>query len=302
MSSIQATARAARLVSQLVPAAPTTCCSAASTPACMHANATNALASTPRKLIRQEVRGRVGVIYLSRPKAMNALNDELMAEVGSAIMEYEASGVIGCIVITGDGKAFAAGADIKEMAGKSYYEMSTKDKIAPWEVISRCKIPVIAAVNGVALGGGCEIAMMCDIIYASENAKFGQPEIKIGTIPGAGGTQRLTKAIGKSKAMEMVLTGNMMSAHDMEKAGLVSRVLPADQLLPSTFQLADQIASLSLPIVKTAKRAVLSSFDSSLSTGMGIERALFHATFALEDQTEGMAAFVGKRKPQWKHQ
>ena len=248
------------------------------------------------------VSGRVGIIWLNRPSALNALNDALMADVGAAVQEYEASGVIGCIVLTGEGKAFAAGADIKEMSGKSYYDMSTRDKIAPWEILSRCKIPIIAAVNGFAFGGGCEIAMMCDIILASESAKFGQPEIKIGTIPGAGGTQRLTKAIGKSKTMEMVLTGNTISAAELEKAGLVSRVLPPAELMPAALKLAEQIASLSLPIVKLAKASVLASFDSTLTTGMQIERSLFQSTFALEDQKVGMQAFVDKKAPQWKHQ
>jgi enoyl-CoA hydratase len=230
------------------------------------------------------------------------LNDGLVEELGAAVSDFQSGGKIGCIILTGNGKAFAAGADIKEMSNKSFQDMTTRDKIAPWEIISQCKVPIIAAVNGVAFGGGCEIAMMCDIILASENAKFGQPEIKIGTIPGAGGTQRLTKAVGKSKAMEMVLTGNPVSAAELEKRGLVSRVVPADKLLPEALALAQQIAGLSLPIVKFAKQSVLSSFDSTLNTGMKIERQLFQSTFALDDQKEGMKAFIEKRKPEWKHQ
>lgn len=261
-----------------------------------------ALGQTPRQFVKQEVRGRVGIIWLNRPAALNALNDALMADVGAAVTEYEQSGAIGAIVITGEGKAFAAGADIKEMSGKSFYDMVRVDKIAPWEILSKCKVPIIAAVNGFAFGGGCEIAMMCDIIYAADTAKFGQPEIKIGTIPGAGGTQRLTKAIGKSKAMELVLTGNTISAAELERAGLVSLVLPLADLMPAALKLAEQIASLSLPIVKLAKQSVLASFDSTLTTGMQIERTLFQSTFALEDQKVGMQAFVDKKQPQWKNQ
>ena len=193
-------------------------------------------------------------------------------------------------------------ADIKEMAGKSFFDMLTKDKIAPWEIVSKCKIPIIAAVNGFAFGGGCEIAMMCDILLASETAKFGQPEIKIGTMPGAGGTQRLTKAIGKSKAMEMCLTGNTVTAAELERAGVVSRVLPPAELMPAAMKLAEQIASMSLPLVKLTKASVLASFDTTLTTGMGVERALFQSTFALKDQKEGMDAFVNKRAPKWNHQ
>lgn len=260
------------------------------------------LGSTQRKFVKQEIKGRVGIIRLNRPSALNALNDELMADVGAAIVEYESSGQIGCIVLTGEGRAFAAGADIKEMADKSFYDMVTRDKISPWEIVSKCKIPIVAAVNGVALGGGCEIAMMCDIILASSAARFGQPEIRIGTIPGAGGTQRLTKALGKSKAMELVLTGNMVSAEEMERGGLVSKVCKPDELMQETMKIAQQIASLSLPLVKLAKQSVLASYDSTLSTGMQIERSLFQSTFALEDQKIGMKAFINKQAPQWKHQ
>jgi enoyl-CoA hydratase len=248
-----------------------------------------------------EQQGRVGVITLNRPKALNALSDQLMSEVGQAIQVYEATENVGCIVLTGAGKAFAAGADIKEMVGKTYYEASTVDKIAPWEAISRARIPIVAAVNGFALGGGCEIAMMCDIIFASQKAKFGQPEITIGTIPGAGGTQRLTRAIGKSKAMEMCLTGRMCSAEEMERAGLVSAVLPHDELLPHAMKTAAKIASLSKPIVVLCKEAVSAAYETGLAQGVRTERRLFHSTFALADRKEGMSAFQDKRKPEWQH-
>jgi len=224
-----------------------------------------------------------------------------MSEVGNAVNMFNADPSCGCIILTGTGRAFAAGADIREMENASYYNMAMHDKLAPWEAISKSAIPIIAAVNGVALGGGCEIAMMCDIIYASDRAIFGQPEIKIGTLPGAGGTQRLTKAIGKSKAMELVLTGNNMTAMEAERAGLVSKVFPHESLLENTLKLANQVASLSRPIVTLAKESVLSSFETTLHEGMHVERRLFHSTFALQDQKEGMAAFVQKRAPNFSH-
>jgi len=207
------------------------------------------------------------------------------------------------VVLTASGsKAFAAGADIKEMLGRSLADQVLRDNIGPWEVLSKSKLPLIAAVNGLALGGGCEIAMMCDIIIASENAKFGQPEIKIGTIPGAGGTQRLTRTIGKSKAMEMVLTGNMISAQDAERWGLVSKVVPQEQLLSEALKLANQIASLSKPVVSLCKESVNSALETPLSEGIRIERKIFHSTFGLKDRTEGMKAFAEKREPKWTHE
>jgi enoyl-CoA hydratase/carnithine racemase len=256
---------------------------------------------TEPKYIKTEKRGRVGIITLNRPNALNALNDTLMAEVGNAVSTFNADNTCGCIILTGAGRAFAAGADIKEMENVSYYRMSSNDKIAPWEQISKSKLPIIAAVNGVALGGGCEIAMMCDVIYASDRAVFGQPEIKIGTIPGAGGTQRLTRAVGKSKAMELVLSGSTMSAVDAERSGLISKVIPHDELIDKTLKLANQIAALSRPVVVLAKESVNSAYEMTLNEGMHMERRLFHSTFALSDQKEGMSAFIQKRAPNFAH-
>jgi len=247
--------------------------------------------------------GRVGIITLNRPTALNALNDPLMTEVGTAVKTFDADDNIGCIILTGQGnKAFAAGADIKEMEQASFSTMVSVDKIGPWEILSSCRTPLIAAVNGLALGGGCEIAMMCDIILAADTAKFGQPEIKLATIPGAGGTQRLTRAIGKSRAMEMCLTGNMLSAVEAQQRGLVSRVIPADKLSDEALKLANQIASLSKPVVKLCKEAVNTAYESTLREGVHFERKIFHSTFALADRQEGMTAFVEKRAPKWKHQ
>lgn len=260
-------------------------------------------APTNLDFVKFEKVGRVGVITLNRPKELNAINDRLIQDVGTAIRycnTLEAN--IGCIVLTGAGRAFAAGADIKEMKDKNYYQMSTVDKIAPWEEIAKSKIPIISAVNGFAFGGGCEIAMMTDIIYASDTAVFGQPEIKLGTIPGAGGTQRLTRAIGKAKAMELVLTGRNMKATEAEKAGLVAAVLPPDQLLPHAMKAAGEIANMSTPVVKLAKEAVNSAFETTLDQGNHIERRLFHSTFALKDQKIGMHAFANKQKATFEHQ
>lgn len=249
-----------------------------------------------------ETRDAVGLITLNRPKAMNALNSHLMAELTEALDKFEADDSIGAIVLTGSDKAFAAGADIKEMKGKTYMEAYAENFItAGWERITRCRKPVIAAVAGYALGGGCETAMMCDFIIAGDNAKFGQPEITIGTIPGAGGTQRLTRLIGKSKAMDMCLTGRMMDAEEAERAGLVSRVVPVDQLVEEALKAAAKIASFSRPIVMMAKDAVNTALETTLDQGMKVERRLFHSTFAVEDQKEGMAAFAEKRKPEFKH-
>ncbi len=249
-----------------------------------------------------ETRGAVGLITLNRPQALNALNAGLIRELGSALDKFEDDSAIGAIVITGSEKAFAAGADIKEMQHKTFAAVYSEDFITrDWERIATCRKPVIAAVAGFALGGGCEIAMMCDFILAADNAKFGRPEIKLGVIPGSGGTQRLTRFIGKSKAMEMVLTGRMMDAGEAERAGLVSRVLPVAELVDEAVRVAGEIAALSRPSVMMAKEAVNRAFETSLSEGVRFERRLFHATFALADQKEGMAAFVEKRKPDFKH-
>jgi enoyl-CoA hydratase len=244
----------------------------------------------------------VGIITLNRPKALNALSAGLVADLGAALDVFEAEDAIGCIVITGSDKAFAAGADIKEMASKSYMDVYLADFITKgWEHITVCRKPIIAAVAGFALGGGCEIAMMCDTIIAADTAKFGQPEIKLGTIPGAGGTQRLTRFVGKAKAMDMVLTGRMMDAAEAERSGLVSRLVPADKLMEEALKVAATIASLSRPSVMMAKDAVNRSYETTLAEGIHFERRLFHSTFATEDQKEGMAAFVEKRAPNFKN-
>jgi enoyl-CoA hydratase len=252
--------------------------------------------------ILTETNGGVGVITLNRPQAMNALNGQLIRELGLALDGFEDDAAIGAIVLTGSEKAFAAGADIKEMASKSYMDAYLEDFITDgWERITRCRKPVIAAVAGFALGGGCEVAMMCDFILAGENAKFGQPEITIGAIPGAGGTQRLTRAVGKAKAMEMVLTGRMMDAAEAERAGLVSRVLPAAELLPEAIKAATKIAAFSRPMVFMAKEAVNAAFETTLTQGVKFERRLFQSVFATLDQKEGMAAFSEKRPPQFQN-
>ncbi|MBN9495330.1 MAG: enoyl-CoA hydratase [Alphaproteobacteria bacterium] len=249
-----------------------------------------------------ETNGAVGIIRLNRPKALNALCAALITELGQALDAFEADDAIGAIVLTGSEKAFAAGADIKEMASKTYMDVYLTDFITKgWERITVCRKPIIAAVSGFALGGGCEVAMMCDFILAADTAKFGQPEITIGTIPGAGGTQRLTRFVGKSKAMEMCLTGRMMDAAEAERAGLVSRVVPAAELVDEAIKVAAKIAGLSRPIVMMAKEAVNRAYETTLSEGIRFERRTFHATFATEDQKEGMAAFAEKRPPQWKN-
>lgn len=254
------------------------------------------------EMILVETRGPVGLITLNRPQALNALCAQLMAELSDALDKFEADDGIGCMVITGSEKAFAAGADIKEMKDKSYIDVYSSDFItAGWERVTRCRKPVIAAVAGFALGGGCELAMMCDFILAADNAKFGQPEINLGTIPGAGGTQRLTRFVGKSKAMEMCLTGRMMDAAEAERAGLVSRVVPKEQLLDEAIKAASRIAELSRPVVMIAKEAVNRAYETTLSEGVRFERRVFHSTFAFEDQKEGMAAFAEKRKPSFKN-
>ena len=249
-----------------------------------------------------ETKGAVGIVTLNRPDALNALNKALMDELTAALDAYEADEDIHCIVITGSQKAFAAGADIKEMQPKSYMDVYKEDFItANWERASRCRKPVIAAVAGYALGGGCELAMMCDFIIAADNAKFGQPEIKLGVMPGAGGTQRLTRFVGKSKAMEMSLTGRMMDAEEAERSGLVSRVVPLGELMDEVLKTAQAVADMSLPIAMMTKESVNRAYETTLSEGVRFERRLFHSMFATEDQAEGMAAFVEKRKPQFRN-
>ncbi len=249
-----------------------------------------------------ETRGRIGLITLNRPKALNALNDALMDELGGALAKFDADEDIGCIVITGSDKAFAAGADIGAMKDWSYMDVYKSEYITRnWERIRAVRKPVIAAVAGYALGGGCELSMMCDFIIAAETAKFGQPEIKLGIIPGAGGTQRLPRAVSKAKAMDLVLTARMMDAAEAERAGLVSRVVPADKLLDEALAAANQICEYSLPVVMAAKESVNRAYETTLNEGILFERRAFHSLFATEDQKEGMAAFVEKRKPKFKH-
>ena len=248
-----------------------------------------------------ETKGRVGVIRFNRPQALNALNAALVLELNAAIDAYEADDNIGCILITGSEKAFAAGADIKEMAGKSYMDVLLGDFAANQDRIARARKPTIAAVAGFALGGGCEMAMQCDMIIAADNAKFGQPEIKLGVIPGIGGTQRLTRAVGKAKAMDLILTGRMMDATEAERAGLVARVVPAATLMDEAMKAAEAIAAMSLPSVLVAKEAVNRAFETSLAEGVRFERRVFHALFATDDQKEGMAAFTEKRPAKFKN-
>jgi len=254
------------------------------------------------QFIRVETRGRVGLITLDRPQALNALSDNLMDELGAALLAFDADEGIGAIVVTGSAKAFAAGADIAAMKDLSFLDAVRGDYITRnWESLKSVRKPVIAAVAGYALGGGCELAMMCDILIAADTAKFGQPEIKLGVIPGAGGTQRLPRAAGKAKAMDMILTGRMMDAHEAERAGMVSRVVAAGRLLEEALSAAAQIAEFSLPSVMMAKEAVNRAYETPLSEGILFERRLFHALFGTEDQKEGMAAFIEKRKPKFKH-
>jgi len=249
-----------------------------------------------------ETRGRVGLITLNRPKALNALNDALMDELGDALAQFDADENIGCMVITGSDRAFAAGADIGAMKDWSYMDVYKSGYITRnWERIRSVRKPVIAAVAGFALGGGCELSMMCDFTIAADTAKFGQPEIKLGIIPGAGGTQRLPRAVSKAKAMDLVLTARMMDAAEAERAGLVSRVVPADKLLDEALAAANQICEYSLPVVMAAKESVNRAYESTLNEGILFERRAFHALFATEDQKEGMAAFVEKRKAKFKH-
>ncbi len=252
------------------------------------------------EIVLFEKRGKAGLITLNRPP-LNALNSQLISELNQVLDACEADGDIGCMVLTGSEKAFAAGADIKEMKDKTFGDVVMSDFIAPWERLSRCRKPVIAAVSGYALGGGCEIAMMCDFIIASETARFGQPEIMLGVIPGSGGTQRLTHFVGKSKAMDLCLTGRQMDAAEAERCGLVSRVVPAADLIGEAMKAAEKIASYSLPAVMIAKEAVNRAFETTLSEGIRFERRVFQSLFATEDQKEGMAAFAEKRQAQFKN-
>ncbi len=245
-------------------------------------------------------REAIGIITLNRPQALNAFNGQLMDELTAAVRELEADEEIGCMIITGSEKAFAAGADIKEIADKNYADVFFEDLItANWEEVTRARKPVIAAVAGYALGGGCELAMMCDIVIAAENARFGQPEITIGVIPGAGGTQRLTRAVGKAVAMDMILTGRQMDAREALAAGLVSRVVPTEDLMDEAIKIAERIAAFSRPAVMIAKEAVNRAFETTLAEGVRFERRVFHSLFAFEDQKEGMHAFIEKRRPQF---
>jgi enoyl-CoA hydratase len=248
-----------------------------------------------------ETRGRVGLIRLNRPQALNALNRALVHDLTRALDAFEADPNIGCMVITGSDKAFAAGADIKEMADKTFDQAYLGDFAANWDRAATVRKPVVAAVAGFALGGGCELAMQCDLIIAADNAKFGQPEIKLGVIPGIGGTQRFTRAVGKAKAMDIMLTGRMMDVEEAERAGLVARIVPLASLVDEAVKVAETIASMSLPSVLAAKEAVNRAFETSLAEGVRFERRVFHSLFATADQKEGMAAFIAKRSPKFEN-
>jgi enoyl-CoA hydratase len=249
-----------------------------------------------------EKKGAVGILRLNRPEALNALCARLIEDLGAALDEMEADAAIGCVVLTGSEKAFAAGADIKEMQSRTYMDVYLADFITKgWEHVTKCRKPIVAAVAGFALGGGCEMAMMCDTIIAADTAKFGQPEIRLGTIPGAGGTQRLPRFVGKAKAMDLCLTGRMMDAAEAERCGLVARLVPADQLMAEAVKMAEAIAAMSRPIAMMAKECVNRAFETTLAEGIRFERRVFHSTFATEDQKEGMAAFVEKRKPAFRN-
>ncbi|MFA5682785.1 MAG: enoyl-CoA hydratase [Hydrogenophaga sp.] len=253
-------------------------------------------------LVLVETHGRVGLLTLNRPKALNALNDALMDELGAALQAFDANPEIGAIIITGSDKAFAAGADIPAMQDRTYMDVYREDFITRnWETLRRVRKPVIAAVAGYALGGGCELAMMCDIVIAADNARFGQPEIKLGIIPGAGGTQRLPRAVGKAKAMDMILTARMMSADEAERSALVSRVVKPEELMNEAMEVATVIASMSLPAVMMAKESINRAWESSLNEGVLFERRQFHSLFGTQDQREGMQAFLGKRQPSFHH-
>jgi enoyl-CoA hydratase len=256
----------------------------------------------PEEVVVTETHRRVGVIRLNRPKALNALNATLKDELLAAAERFDADPNVGCIVITGSDKAFAAGADIKEMANKRYIDVFAEDFAADYERLTRVRKPIVAAVAGFALGGGCELAMMCDVIIAADTAKFGQPEIKLGVIPGMGGTQRLIRAVGKAKAMDLILTGRMMDAVEAERSGLVARVVPASVLMEEAMKIAETIASLSLPSLLAAKEAINRALETSLSEGLRFERRIFHGLFATHDQKEGMAAFVAKRPASFRNE
>jgi len=247
-----------------------------------------------------DIRGKVGLITLNRPQALNALNAQIVRELNQALDQLEADPNIGCVVLTGSEKAFAAGADIKEMAELSYPQIYLDDLFSDSDRIANRRKPIIAAVSGFALGGGCELALMCDFILAADNAKFGQPEINLGVLPGMGGTQRLTRAVGKAKAMELCLSGRMMGAEEAERAGVVARIVPKEQLLEEALKVAAQIASKSVPVAMMVKESINRAFEVSLSEGVRFERRVFHAAFATEDQKEGMAAFIAKREAQFK--
>ena len=251
--------------------------------------------------LKVETRGRVGLITLHRPEALNALNSTLLGELRDALGKFEGDGKIGCIVVTGSEKAFAAGADIKEMQPLEFVDMYLGNYISGWDGVAATRKPMIAAVAGYALGGGCELAMMCDIVIAADTAKFGQPEITLGVLPGMGGTQRLVRAVGKAKAMDLCLTGRLMDAEEAERSGLVARVVAADDLIDEAMKAAERIAELSLPAVMMTKESINRSFEETLSEGLRFERRVFQSLFATEDQKEGMAAFVAKRKPQFKN-
>jgi enoyl-CoA hydratase len=248
-----------------------------------------------------ETRGPVGIVTLNRPKALNALNAALIDELNRALAGFEADDAVGAVVITGSDKAFAAGADIKEMQSRTYMDAYLGDFLSNWDRLAACRKPVIAAVAGYALGGGCELAMMCDIIIAADTAKFGQPEINLAVIPGAGGTQRLTRAVGKSKAMDLVLTGRMMDAEEAERSGLVSRIVPAGDLMSEALKAAEKIAGMSRPAAVMAKESVNRAYETTLAEGVRFERRLFQSLFATEDQKEGMAAFVEKRQASFRN-
>jgi enoyl-CoA hydratase len=248
-----------------------------------------------------EKKGRIGLIRLNRPNALNALNAQLIGELSQALDAFEDDAGIGCIVITGSDKAFAAGADIKEMQSKTYMDAYKEDFISKWDRLARVRKPVVAAVAGFALGGGCEMAMMCDIVIAADTARFGQPEIRLGVMPGSGGTQRLIRQVGKAKAMEMCLTGRTMDAAEAERANLVARVVPAASLMEEAMKTAETVAAMSLPVAMMTKESVNRAYETSLNEGIRFERRVFHSQFALADQKEGMAAFVEKRKPNFTH-
>jgi len=262
---------------------------------------TNGAADQRFETVLLERRGRVALVRLDRPKALNALNTQLMDEVTRLLAELDTDPDVGAIVLTGSERAFAAGADIKEMQAKSFADVFSGDLFAPWDSLTRLRTPLIAAVAGYALGGGCELAMLCDVLLAADTAVFGQPEVKLGVIPGIGGSQRLTRAVGKAKAMEMCLTGRTMDAVEAEHAGLVSRIVPADQLVDEAWRVAETIAGMSKPVTAMVKEVVNRAFETTLAEGVAFERRVFHSAFALEDQTEGMSAFVEKRAPEFRH-